>query len=122
MMTSLVLFLGLVVQDPAPDPRVKPGEGFILPFPGLPQTLGKRPSELHVRFPRKYDPKKKFPMLLWINGGNGDPGVNPIVGEDGWILVSLPLYKVNPASTPAVMNEDAALIWSCYRTMLAELE
>jgi hypothetical protein len=120
---SLALLLGLAVQDPLADPRVKPGASFVVPFPGLPQTLGKKPSELHVRIPRKYEPTRKFPLFLWLNGGEGHPGINTgPVDEDHWVVISMPLYKVNPASTPAVENEDAGLIWSCYRTMLGELE
>ena len=52
------------VHDSPTDPRVKPGQSFVVPFPGLPQTLGGKPSELHVYIPRKYDPARKHPLLL----------------------------------------------------------
>jgi len=112
-----------LVQGATPDPRVKPGQTFVIPFPGLPQTLAKRPSELHVFIPRKYDPAKKHPLFLWLNGNDGPPGINTgPVGEDFFVVASLPLYKINPAEGLLLKNEDARYIWSCWKPMLAELE
>ncbi|HLY09285.1 MAG TPA: hypothetical protein VKW04_08295 [Planctomycetota bacterium] len=111
------------MQGGTPDPRVKPGQSFVVSFPGLPQTLAKKPSELHVFIPRKYDPAKKHPLFLWLNGNDGPPGINTgPVGEDHFVVASLPLYKVNPAEGLLLKNEDARYIWSCWKPMLAELE
>jgi hypothetical protein len=111
------------VQEATPDPRVKPGQSFVIPFPGLPQTLAKKPSELHVFIPRKYDPARKHPLFLWLNGNDGPPGINTgPVGEESFVVASLPLYKVNPSEGLLLKNEDARYIWSCWKPMLAELE
>jgi hypothetical protein len=124
---ALVLFLlganPEQIQGSTPDPRVKPGQSFIIAFPGLPQTLAKKPSELHVFIPRKYDPARKHPLFLWLNGNDGPPGINTgPVGEDSFVVASLPLYKINPAEGLLLKNEDARYIWSCWKPMLAELE
>jgi hypothetical protein len=111
------------VQGGAPDPRLKPGQTMVIPFPSLPQTLAKKPSELHIFIPRKYDPAKKHPLFLWLNGNDGPPGINTgPVGEDIFVVASLPLYKVNPSDGLLLKNEDARFIWSCWKPMLAELE
>src|SRR5579862_8825486 len=111
------------IQGENPDLRVKPGQTLIIPFPGLPQTLAKKPSELHIFIPRKYDPAKRHPLFLWLNGNDGPPGINTgPVGEDNFVVASLPLYKVNPTEGLLLKNDDARYIWSCWKPMLAELE
>jgi len=76
-----------------------------------------------VFIPRKYDPAKKHPLFLWLNGNDGPPGINTgPVGEDSFVVASLPLYKINPAEGLLLKNEDARYIWSCWKPMLAELE
>ncbi|HVR86421.1 MAG TPA: hypothetical protein VMU54_19015 [Planctomycetota bacterium] len=111
------------IQGQTPDPRVKPGQTLVIPFPGLPQTLAKKPSELHIYIPRKYDPARQHPLFLWLNGNDGPPGINTgPVGEDNFVVASMPLYKINPAEGLLLKNDDARFIWSCWKPMLAELE
>lgn len=123
---ALILLLARAPAEPAQavaDPRVKPGARFVVPFPTLPQTLGSKASELHVFIPKKYDPRRKHPLFVWLNGGEGNPGINTgPVGEDHFVVISMPLYKVSGKGAVAVLDPDGELIWSCYRTMLAELE
>jgi hypothetical protein len=117
------LLLPLFLQAPPADPRVKPGARFVVPFPSLPKTLASANSELHVYIPTKYDPRKKHPLFVWLNGGVGNPGCNAgPVGNEHFVVASMPLYKVKEKGAVPVLDEDAELVWSCYKVMLAELE
>jgi hypothetical protein len=110
-------------QQTGLDPRIKPGQSFVVPFPGLPKTLANAPSELHIYIPKKYDLSRKHPLFVWLNGGAGGPGIRTgPVGEDHFVVVSMPLYKVNPAAGLLLTAEDSGLIWSCHKQMLAEVE
>ena len=114
---ELVLLLGLQ------DPGLQPGDRFRVPFPALPETLASEPSEMHVYIPSKYDPARKHPLFVWLNGGAGRPGVQTgPVGTEHVVVVSMPLYKVKEKGAVPVRDEDAELVWSCYAAMLAQLE
>lgn len=123
---TAVIILAAAQGAPPPsglDPRIKPGQSFVVPFPGLPKTLANAPSELHIYIPKKYDVSRKHPLFVWLNGGAGGPGIRTgPVGEDHFVVVSMPLYKVNPAAGLLLTAEDSGLIWSCHKQMLAEVE
>lgn len=105
--------------------ELKPGETVSIPFPDLPKTLAGAQAHLLVRLPAGYDQTRDCPIFLWLNGGNGSPGLNPLLaGEIPFILVSLPLFK-RPDAPPeevALKDADGEALGSAYRIMLAELD
>ncbi|MBI4230491.1 MAG: hypothetical protein HY608_06615 [Planctomycetes bacterium] len=118
--------------DPAgADPRVRAGNRFVVDYPGLPSTLARQPSAMHVSIPTNYDPNRQHPLLLWLNTGEGQPGLGDargITGGTDFVCVSLPLYRTpegmaKPGISGILLEEtDLPLIWTQYRIMLGDLE
>jgi peroxiredoxin Q/BCP len=137
---------GLVKADaaadvPAPPPPLKPGSLFTVKFSDMPPTLfdllNKQSLEaaMTVFLPRNYDPQRKHPLLIFLNGGDGGKGDNPGVGralseEQDFVCVSMPLFKkdidpADPANTApliVIRDQDGRFAWPLYRTMLAKLD
>ena len=115
-----------------PDPRVKSGATISLEFPDLPETLSKSKPVLLVRIPDNYDPKRRYPLFLWVNGAGGDPGVNTaLVNPEDYICISMPLFpkpgahtKIANSSAPLIFmrHADIEVLWPSWKTMLEKLE
>ena len=91
--------------------------GYVhLQFPQLPDTFftkttGKKvPPQLEARLPSNYSKDGKFPLFVFLAGGNGgDAGVNStgetrlMIGDRDYICVSLPLFRksLEPHATVA---------------------
>jgi predicted peptidase len=87
-----------------------------------------------VFLPADYNTDKKFPVLLWINGGMGGPGegaqsLADTYGDIGFIYINLPQFKskiepVLPDSSNywsrLILNyePDNDIIWNSYKIML----
>lgn len=125
----------------APVPQLVPGAKFTVKFPEMPPTLYDLWNKqsiapaMTVFLPRNYDPQRKHPLLLFLNGGDGGDAANPGVAralseEQDFICVILPLFKESidpnaPANTPPLIiirDADGKYAWSLYRTMLAKLD
>lgn len=125
----------------APPPQLAPGSTFTIQFPELPPTFadlldhtGIKP-QMTVFLPQNYDPNRKHPLLIFLNGGNGGNGGNPSVAralseERDFVCVGVPLFKEQVAPpTPGnslerilMRNPDCKFAWPLYKTMLAKLE
>lgn len=84
-----------------------------------------------IKLPANYDAKKSYPVLLFLNGGDGGMGgelnmADPFLGGEGYVLCNMPLFKrvvetdkdeVKWSITPA----DAPYALEAYRVLFAEL-
>lgn len=119
-----------------------PDSTMTLTFENLPPTLfnqvveSDKPAQATVWYTANYTLDKKFPLLIWLGGGNGGPGTNlkipkSITGSNDFICVNLPLFKktlepVNADSSNFWMrlyidDENADIIWDSYNIMLKKI-
>lgn len=84
-----------------------------------------------IKLPANYDAAKSYPVLLFLNGGDGGMGgelnmADPFLGNEGFVLCNMPLFKrvvdtdkdeVKWSITPA----DAPYALEAYRVLFAEL-
>jgi hypothetical protein len=119
-----------------------------LEFPELPETFfaeateQKVPAMLTAELPDNYTREGRFPLCVFLGGGNGGPGTDNtarrIVGAHDFIAVSIPLFKDRSASAlpkiqgvdlgtlgvplgQIVLPSDAAKLGGAYRVMLTKL-
>lgn len=102
-------------QAITPDPRVKPGNSFLIEFPGIGPSENAPVAKMGVWIPNDYTTDRKFPLLVWFHGGVGGSDTKlprELVGDEGFICVGLPYQKELVWKSP----------WSFYAPMLRELE
>jgi dienelactone hydrolase len=127
------------VAQPGP-PQLAPGRWFTVAFPEMPPTLfalwNKRPdpAQMTVFLPRNYDPQRKHPLLIFLNGWDGGNAGNPTIAralseEQDFVCVALPLFKerldlsVTPETRRILVQEtDGRYAWPYYRAMLQKLD
>ena len=124
---------------PATAPQLKPGTSFSVQFPDMPPTFydiaeGRDDkAQMTVFIPKNYDPGRKWPLLLWLSGGDGGIGGNPgvargVCADQDFVCVSVPLfrapdYKPNPPGNGYIITEpDGRAMWPYLKTMLAKLD
>jgi hypothetical protein len=118
---------------------LRPGMTIEIPFtlvevpPSLHSMIhgATAPPSLTVRLPDDYVPTKKYPLLVYVPGGDGGPKGNihnarTVAGPRGWIVASLPLFKTTidrgePGGGLIVSFEDYPILSRAYRTMLGRL-
>jgi predicted peptidase len=119
-----------------PAPKLTPGSAFTLTFPEMPPTFYDMYAQKDVKaqmtvfLPRNYDPGRKHPLLVFLNGGDGGIGANPGVArsltqEKDFVCVSVPLFKASDPKAPRgyiMQDPDARYMWPFFRTMLGKLE
>jgi predicted esterase len=137
-----LLLLGIIfgiapLARGADEVKLEPNARWHLYFPELPDTLAtmvtgeKHPPQLTVRLPANYSVTGKFPLFLFLNGGDGGIGDrlpldNKTIGTNDFICVNLPLFKrsyladTNDNSKVVVM-EDYDRLSGAYRVMLQKL-
>jgi len=118
-------------------PALAPGGTLSIAFPEMPPTFyavyNKKDvkAQMTVWLPRNYDPGRKHPLLVFLNGWDGGPGGNPGVarslseGQD-FVCVSVPLFKATDPKAPGgeiiMRDADATYMWPFLKTMLAKLD
>jgi hypothetical protein len=131
----LAIGLGLQAQDKAtapvaakPVPRtelkaqVAPGATLRFDFPELTVDRKGALAACHLTLPANYDTAKKFPLVVWLGGGEG--GNQPsgaFLPAGDFILVGLPYPKGANNPTQANMVGDYAKVWTFQRFMLDEI-
>ena len=126
----------------ATRPQLKPGSLFTVEFPEMPPTFydvfEKKDvkAQMTVFLPTNYDPGRKYPLLIFLNGWDGGTGSNPGVAralsEDrDFVCAGMPLFKAtdlrvtepNVAGVGFIMSDpDARYMWPFFKAMLAKLE
>jgi len=132
---GVCLLYRAVLGDEA-APRLTPGGTFYVRFPEMPLTFWamesskKDPAQMTITLPKNYTPTGKFPLLVFLRGGNGLNGgqesiVSAITEDQDFVCASMPLFKkIAPKDLGGNMimqAEDAQYMWPFFRTMLAKL-
>lgn len=139
--TAAVVLCGASLRGEETTPRLMPGQTFTIRFPEMPATFAEMldkkdiPPMMTVFLPRNYDPQRKHPLFIFLSGGGGSRGQNPVVArkvteEQDFVCVDMPLFKAkldppapgNGTSRLIMQAEDCRFMWSPFQTMLAKLE
>ena len=117
--------------------KLEPGAVFSFKFHDLPKTLyemhtGKwNPAMMTVRMPDNYNTNDKFPLLVFLRGGDGSdckaPGEQAITGGKDYIFVVMPLFQIDMTDKSAagglfIMPYDYVVMAPAYKAMLAKLK
>jgi hypothetical protein len=100
--------------------NLAPNGAIELQFPQLPDTFftvkngTKVPAQLEARLPSNYSADRKFPLFVFLGGGDGGDagrnstgGTRSMIGDTDYICVSLPLFKT-PDSHSSAMGQIPA--------------
>ena len=131
-----VCLLSRAVLGDEAAPRLTPGGAIDVHFPEMPLTFWamenskKDPAQMTITLPKNYTPTGKFPLLVFLNGGDGDNGgrlhINSAITADkDFVCATVPLFKKiapkDPGGNYIMQAEDAQYMWPFFRTMLAKL-
>lgn len=101
---------------------VKPGATLILEFPDLPQDRKGQPASCTVKLPKGYDSAKKFPLVVWLAGGDGGNTPNSgFLPEGDFVTVGLPFPKGASNPNQANMVGEYDKIWDYHRAMINKI-
>lgn len=133
LLSFLALTAFLLSDSPAYGAGVQllPNLRWQLVFSDLPDTLAsmtsgkKEPARLTVRLPANYSSEGRFPLFVFLNGGDGGPGNTlPIdqknIGSNDFICVGLPLFR-RELNTNTVSKNDLQTLSHAYEVMLQRL-
>jgi len=101
---------------------VAPGASLKFDFPELTVDRKGAMAACHLTLPAGYEPAKKYPLVVWLGGGEG--GNTPskaFLPEGEFIVVGLPYPKGANNPTQANMVGDYAKVWAYQRFMLDEI-
>jgi predicted esterase len=114
--------------------KLEPNAILHFEFPDLPDTLEtlasgeKQPAQLTAQLPENYSRDGKFPLCVYLDGGDGGRGDRPgiaraIVGSTNFICVNLPLFKRSYSTNDGalVSLDDFDTVSHAYRVMLQKL-
>lgn len=114
-----------------------PGSSFPVTFRDMPPTFHALyvkkdfKTQMTVLLPRNYDPSRKHPLLVYLNGGDGGNGdalgvARGITGQQDFVCVNMPLFKAVKPWTPGfgyvMIEPDGKYMWPFFKTMLDKVE
>lgn len=115
-----------VVEAPVPrtelEAQVAPGATLRFDFPELTVDRKGARAACHLKLPANYDAAKKYPLVVWLGGGDGgnQPDGSFLPAGD-FILVGLPYPKGANNPKQANMVGDYGKVWAYHRFMLEEI-
>ncbi|MGB7769870.1 MAG: hypothetical protein WBN22_13585 [Verrucomicrobiia bacterium] len=113
--------------------KLEPNAILRFEFPDLPPTLEtlasgeQQPAQITAQLPENYSRDGKFPLCVYLDGGDGGRGDRPgiaraIVGSTNFICVNLPLFKRSYNTNDGLVSlDDFETVRRAYRTMLQKL-
>jgi predicted esterase len=135
--TAASVYASTVLVAPGEKPVLKPGTVYRFEFPELGPSLAamatgqELPNLLLADLPADYRPDKKFPIFVYLDGGNGGiylstKRMREAVGPDDFIVVRMRTYKAvwdkkGPAGGLLIQQSDFPVISRNYRAMLERL-
>jgi predicted peptidase len=81
-----------------------------------------------IALPKNYDPTRKHPLLVFLQGGDGSAArqanvARAVTEEQDFVCVSLPYFrKTMEKPDIKLLDEDFKFEWPLYKTMLARLD
>jgi len=102
--------------------QVASGAALKFDFPELTVDRKGAMAACHLTLPADYEATKKYPLVVWLGGGEG--GNTPskaFLPEGDFILVGLPYPKGANNPAQANMVGDYAKVWAYHRFMLEEI-
>lgn len=138
-LTALGWSAALTLAGFAQDVKLIPGVQVEINVPGAPQSVAnmirKQPDEpvrIAIKLPADYDESKRYPLLVFLSGGDGGFGgelhmAEPFLGGQDYILVNFPLFKRNvEGATPddqlLVTPRDAPIAIPAMKDLLNEVK
>ncbi len=101
---------------------VAPGATLRFDFPELTVDRKGAPAACHLKLPANYDTAKKYPLVVWLGGGEGGNQPNgSFLPAGDFILVGLPYPKGANNPAQANMVGDYGKVWDYHRFMLEEI-
>ncbi len=136
MVLSVSVMVASSVLAAEPSIKLVPGSTLTVQFPEMPPTFyavsqkKDTKAQMTIFLPTNYEPGKKFPLLILLNGGDGGLGGNPSVAralcqERDFVCVSVPLFKASDPKAPGgfiISAEDGKYMRPFFKTMLAKLD
>jgi predicted peptidase len=120
-----------------PKPKLSAASTFTIGFPEMPPTFRalmhpeqKETAQMTVFLPSNYSAERKYPLLVFLNGGDGGNGSNPGVAralseDKDFVCLSVPLFRTGDPTANGnfvVRQADGKTMWPYFRTMLAKLD
>ena len=102
--------------------QVAPGATLKFDFPELTVDRKGGLATCHLKLPANYDVAKKYPLVVWLGGGEGGNQPNgSFLPAGDFILVGLPYPKGANNPKQANMVGDYGKVWAYHRFMLEEI-
>jgi hypothetical protein len=102
--------------------KVAPGATLRFDFPELTVDRKGALAACHLKLPADFDTAKKYPLVVWLGGGEGGNQPNgSFLPAGDFILVGLPFPKGANNPKQANMVGDYGKVWDYHRFMLEEI-